>query len=94
MKIYVDQKRRNVQYQIGDMVFLKIRSYRQVSLRKKGNEKLSPKFFGPYKIIEKIGPVAYKPELPVSTSIDPVFHVSQLKTMIGEHVAVHPTTQY
>ncbi|TYK19605.1 soluble inorganic pyrophosphatase 1 [Cucumis melo var. makuwa] len=54
----------------------------------------SPKFFGPYKVIEKIGPMAYKLELLVGTSIHPVFHVSQLKKMIGEHVNVYPTTQY
>ncbi|TYK16777.1 DEAD-box ATP-dependent RNA helicase 13 [Cucumis melo var. makuwa] len=67
MKKYTDLKRRDVEYQAGDTVFLKIRQYRQVSLRKKRNKKLSPKFFGPYKIIEKIGPIAYKLELP-STS--------------------------
>ena len=67
------------------MVFLKIRPYRQVSLRKKRNEKFSPKFFGPYKIIEHIGPMAYKLELPNIAAIHPVFHVSQLKKMLGEH---------
>ncbi|KAA0062491.1 Integrase, catalytic core [Cucumis melo var. makuwa] len=59
MKKYADFKRREVEYQ-GNMFFMKIRPYRQVSLRKKRNEKLSPKFFGPYKIIERTRPVAYK----------------------------------
>lgn len=67
------------------MVFLKIRPYWQVSLRRKRNENLSPKVFGPYKIVERIGPVAYKLELPNSAVIHLVCHVSQLKKMFGQH---------
>lgn len=52
-KKYADHKRRHVDFEEGDMVFLKIRLYRQVSIRKKKNEKLSPKFFGPYRIIKR-----------------------------------------
>ena len=51
MKIYADMKRRTVEFQVGDMVFLKIRPYRPTSLRKKRNDKLSPKYFGSYKIL-------------------------------------------
>ncbi|TYK14530.1 Transposon Ty3-I Gag-Pol polyprotein [Cucumis melo var. makuwa] len=94
MKKYADKKRRDVQHQVGVMVFLKLKPYRQLLLRKKRNKKLSPKFSRPYKVIEKIDPVAYKLELPFGTSVHPVFHVSQRKKMIGEHVNVHSTTQY
>ncbi|KAA0045026.1 Transposon Ty3-G Gag-Pol polyprotein [Cucumis melo var. makuwa] len=63
MKKYADPKRRDVEYQVGDLVFLRIRPYRQLSLRRKRNEKLSPKFFRPYKILETVGSVAYKLEV-------------------------------
>ena len=49
-----------VEFQVGDMVFLRIRPYRQVSLMKGRNEKLWPKFFGSYKVLERIGAVAYR----------------------------------
>lgn len=94
MKKYADLKKRHVEFQVVEMVFLKIQPYRQVSLRKWRNEKLSPKFSGPYKVFERIGEVAYKLELPISTSIHIVFHVSQLKKMIGEHTEVHPLIPY
>lgn len=58
------------------------------------NEKLSPKNFGPYEVIERIGPMAYKLKLPDTTSIHPVFHVSQLRKMMGEHQQVQLEMPY
>lgn len=79
MKKFTDRNRREVEYKIGDMVFLKICLYRQASLAKKRNEKLSPKYYGPYRVLEKIGKVAFKLDLPENACIHPMFHVSQLE---------------
>ncbi|RVW41092.1 Transposon Tf2-12 polyprotein [Vitis vinifera] len=79
MKSSADAHCRAVQFEVGDFVYIKLPLYRLRSLAKRPNEKLSPRYFGPYKVVQQIGPVAYRLELPSSTTIHPVFHVSQLK---------------
>ncbi|GAV58811.1 Chromo domain-containing protein, partial [Cephalotus follicularis] len=53
--------------------------------------KLSSRFYGPFKILQRVGPIAYKLELPDGSRIHPVFHVSLLKKKIGKEVAVQTT---
>jgi len=82
MKMYADKKRRGVEFQQGDKVFLKIQPYRMKTSAKKLNQKLSARFYGPFEVLERIGKVAYKLKLPNSTRVHPVFHVSLLKKCI------------
>ncbi|CAJ2672860.1 unnamed protein product [Trifolium pratense] len=66
-------------FSIGDYVYLKLQPYRQLSMKKHGYNKLLPKFYGPFKVLDRIGGAAYQLELPPSAAIHNVFHVSQLK---------------
>lgn len=87
MKKQVDKHRREVEFDEGDMVYLKLRPYRQKSLAKRC-EKLAPRYFGSYKILEKIGVVAYRLDLPPEACIHDVIHVSQLKKVVGQQIQV------
>lgn len=66
-----------------DYVYVKQQSYRQKSLARRPYEKLAPKYYGPFKIVQRIGQVAYKVLLPYTSKIRPVFDVSQLKRAIS-----------
>ena len=63
-KLYVDRHRVEHSFEVGDLVYLRLQPYRQSSLKKKGAEKLKPRFYGPYEVVRKVGEVAYELELP------------------------------
>ncbi|KAA0036879.1 ty3-gypsy retrotransposon protein [Cucumis melo var. makuwa] len=77
-------RRKDLEFEVGDKVFLKVAPMRGV-LRFERRGKLSPRFVGPFKILERIGPVAYCLALPPSLStVHDVFHVSMLRKYVPD----------
>ncbi|KAL4018231.1 hypothetical protein IC575_021821 [Cucumis melo] len=84
MKSYADKRRRDLKFQIGEQVFLKLSPWRGV-LRFGRKGKLSPRYTDPYQIIERVGPTAYRLEFPAKlTRIHDVFQVSMLRKYISD----------
>jgi hypothetical protein len=78
-KSYADNRRRPLEFEEGDHVYLKVSPLRGMR-RFKVKGKLSPRYIGPFLIFRRVGEMAYQLELPASLSnVHNVFHVSQLK---------------
>ncbi|KAL5748102.1 hypothetical protein ACOSQ2_025399 [Xanthoceras sorbifolium] len=88
MKRVYDKHHTDRNFEEGDWVYLRLQPYRQASIAVRKNLKLSSKYYGPFKVLKKIGAVAYKLELLNKSRIYPVFHVSLLKKKIGDNIVV------
>ena len=78
-KAYVDNWRRELEFSVGDHVFLRVYPMKGV-IRFGKRGKLSPHYIGPFEILERIGAVVYRLALPLELSvIHPIFHVSMLR---------------
>lgn len=84
MKNQANAGRTDVQFQKDDWVLLKLQPYRQTSLRQRSFNKLARRFYGPFQILERIGAVAYRLNLPDTAKLHNVFHISRLKKFIGD----------
>ena len=89
-KSYADRRRSDLEFQVGDMVLLKVSPWKGViRFRKRG--KLGPRFIGPFRVLARVGRVAYRLDLPEELSlIHNTFHVSQLRKCLVDETAVVP----
>src|SRR5262249_16624031 len=92
-KSYADKRRKDLSFEVGDHVFLKVSPSKGVArFRQRG--KLNPRYIGPFEILERVGAVAYRLALPPSLDgVHDVFHVSMLRKYMADpsHVVEHPS---
>ncbi|GJW51570.1 hypothetical protein Tco_0092921 [Tanacetum coccineum] len=89
-KSYADKRRKPLEFSVGDYVLLKVSPWKGVvRFRKKG--KLAPRFVGPFEIVKKVGPVAYRLDLPEELNgVHDTFHVSSLKKWLADPTLLVP----
>ena len=88
MQHQADKHRQERTFAVGDWIYVKLHPHIQHSVQRRSNHKLSYKYFGPYLILQTIGKVAYKVQLPATSQIHPVLHVSQLKKALPPNASL------
>jgi len=89
-KHYADKRRKELKFAVGDMVYLKMITFKG-RVRISGRRKLDPRYLGPFRVIERVGSVAYKLDLPSEMeAFHNVFHVSQLRKCLTDQDVLIP----
>lgn len=91
MKFFADKKRSEKKLEVGDMAYLKIQPYRHTSLSIHRHLKLHSKYYGPFRVLSRVGQAAYKLILPPDCHLHDTFHVSQLKKHLGPNAVPNPS---
>ncbi|GJY81023.1 putative reverse transcriptase domain-containing protein [Tanacetum coccineum] len=87
---YADKRRKPLEFQVGDKVMLKVSPWKEV-IRFGKRGKLNPHYIGPFKILAKVGTVAYRLELPERLSrVHSTFHISNLKKCLSDEPLAIP----
>ncbi|KAL9409158.1 hypothetical protein AB3S75_047526 [Citrus x aurantiifolia] len=83
--------RREAHFKVEDKVLVKLQPYRQTTIAFRACQKLAKRYYGPFSVLARVGSVAYKLELPSTSKIHSVFHISVLKPYHGNNPAIsHP----
>ena len=83
-KHYADKRRKELEFEVGDMVYLKMITFKG-RVRISGRRKLDPRYLGPFRVVERVGAVAYKLDFPSKMeAFHNVFHVSQLRKCLSD----------
>nr|GFA67279.1 putative reverse transcriptase domain-containing protein [Tanacetum cinerariifolium] len=93
-KSYADVRRNPLEFQVGDKVMLKVSPWKGVvRFGKRG--KLNPRYIGPFKVLAKVGTVAYRLEHPQQLSrVHSTFHVSNLKKCLSDEPLANPYSDH
>ncbi|GJU30645.1 putative reverse transcriptase domain-containing protein [Tanacetum coccineum] len=86
IKIYADRRRKLLEFEVGDKVMLKVSPWKGV-IRFGKRGKLNPRYIGPFKIIAKVGTLAYRLELPEQSRLRVLYHLSTRVEYHFDHVA-------